>query len=231
MARMESWMKLAGLALVVAALAVGCETSTLEDQGTITLAELEGQTPEPVVTNENGEVVTDVTDETDTGGGEGEGEGEADGEDGEGGGGGTDEGGGTAGGWPAEIDGSIKWLHTDVSSWPVTSSLRVSFSGNTINFPYSKSKTWPALDGVNANPWVIAKIDGKWYAATFEWLRFGQTAKPKATVSGSHIKKSPMNGDWTPQSGQRVGIMVSGLARTQTRNVKERTDVVMVTWP
>ena len=52
MAQMKTWMKLACLALVTAALAVGCETSTLEDQGTVTLAELEGQTPEPVITNE-----------------------------------------------------------------------------------------------------------------------------------------------------------------------------------
>ena len=229
MARMETWMKMAGLALVVAALAVGCETSTMDDQGTITLAELEGQTPEPVVTNETGEVVTDDTGGTDTSGGETNNDGESSGggeSDTSGGGGGD-----ATGGWPAEIDGSIKWLHTDVSSWPVTSSLRVSFSGSTINFPYSKSKTWPAMDGVNANPWVIAKIDGKWYAGTFEWLRYGQTAKPKATVSGSHIKRAPMSGDWAPQSGQRVGIMVSGLARTQTRNVRERSAVVMVTWP
>ena len=226
MARMETWMKLAGLALMVMALAVGCETSALEDQGTITLAELEGQTPEPVVTNENGEVVTDVTDETDTGGDEGTG-GESEGEDEE-----EDGGGGSiTNGWPAEIDGSIKWLHTNVSSWPITTSIRVSFSGKMINFPYDKSRVWPAVDGVNGNPWVIAKIDGQWYAATFEWLGFGQTSKPKATVGGGNIKKSPMSGDWAPASGQRVGIMVSGLARSQTRNVKERSNVVMITWP
>ena len=230
MAHMKSWMKLAWLALVVAALAAGCETSTMEDQGTITLAELEGQTPEPVVTNENGEVVADVADETggddagDTAGG-----GDA-GDENEGGGGG---GGGTAAGWPAEIDGPIKWLHTDVSSWPVTASLNASV-GSSINMPYSKSKTWPEVDGVNANPWVIVKwTDGKWYAATFEWLRFGQTSKPKGVLDGSkgdHIKKSPLSG-WRPQSGERFGLMVSGLARTQLRNVKERTNVDMVTWP
>ena len=118
-------------------------------------------------------------------------------------------------------------------SWPVTASLNASV-GSSINMPYSKSKTWPEVDGVNANPWVIVKwTDGKWYAATFEWLRFGQTSKPKGVLDGSkgdHIKKSPLSG-WRPQSGERFGLMVSGLARTQLRNVKERTNVDMVTWP
>ena len=232
MAQMKTWMKLACLALVTAALAVGCETSTLEDQGTVTLAELEGQTPEPVITNETGEVVTDVTDETGTDGDDGEDGGDTGGGGGTDGGG-TDGGGGTAGGWPAEIDGPIKWLHTDVSSWPVTASLNASV-GSSINMPYSKSKSWPAVDGVNANPWVIVKwTDGKWYAATFEWLRHGQTSKPKGVLDGSkgdHIKKSPLSG-WRPKSGERFGLMVSGLARTQLRNVRERSNVDMVTWP
>lgn len=136
--------------------------------------------------------------------------------------------------WPAEITGPIKWLHTDVSSWPVTASLTANVDRGWINFPYSKSRTWPAVNGVNANPWVIVKwTDGRWYAATFEWLRFGQTSKPVGVLDGSrgdHIKKPPLS-NWRPHSGERFGIMVSGLARDGTRNVLERSNVVMVTWP
>jgi hypothetical protein len=47
---------------------------------------------------------------------------------------------------------------------------------------------------------------------------------------GDHIKIPPLSG-WHPASGERIGLMVSGLARTQQRNVKERSNVVMVTWP
>lgn len=136
--------------------------------------------------------------------------------------------------WPAEITGPITWLHTDVSSWPVTASLTASVDGGWIKFPYSKSSVWPAVNGVNANPWVIVKwTDGRWYAATFEWLRFGQTSKPVGVLDGSrgdHIKKPPLS-NWRPHSGERFGIMVSGLARDGTRNVLERSNVVMVTWP
>ena len=138
---------------------------------------------------------------------------------------------GSGGGFPAEINGPIHWLHTDVSSWPQTASLHASVGGGSINMPYDKAKAWPAVDGVNANPWVIVNVNGQWYAGTFEWLRHGQTAKPMSVLSGGgHIKVAPLS-SWRPRSGERIGLMVSGLARTSMRNVKERSNVVMVTWP
>ena len=213
MAKIETWMKLGGVALLAAALAAGCETSSTENEGTVTLNELQGI---ETTTDTTGTTTNAVTDGTDTTGGD------------TGGDSGTTN---TNSVWPAEIDGPIHWLHQNVTEWPVTADISVSFSGGRINFPYSKSRVWPAVDGVNGNPWVIAKIDGTWYAATFEWLSFGQTSKPMSTVGGGNIKASPMSGSWAPRSGQRVGIMVSGLARSKTRNVEERTRMVMVTWP
>lgn len=136
-------------------------------------------------------------------------------------------------GFPSEIDGPIKWLHHDVSSWPVTANMNAAVSKTTISFPYNKAKAWQAIDGVNANPWVIVKYNGQWYAATYEWLRYGQTSKPVGVLDGSkgdHIKVAPLN-KWTPKSGERIGLMVSGLARSSARNAKERSNVVMVTWP
>ena len=186
----------------------------MENEGTVTLAQLQGQTvpatEAPATETPATEAPATETPATES----------------------PSTGTPTEGGWPAEITGSIKWLHTDVSSWPVTASLSASVGG-TINMPYSKARVWPAVDGVNANPWVIVNMNGQWYAATFEWFRFGQTSKPKGVLDGSmgdHIKVSPLN-RWRPRSGERFGLMVSGLARTKMRNVKERSNVVMVTWP
>jgi hypothetical protein len=39
--------------------------------------------------------------------------------------------------WPAEIDGPITWLHTDVSGWPVTARMTASVGNGWIRFPYS----------------------------------------------------------------------------------------------
>ena len=134
-------------------------------------------------------------------------------------------------GFPAEINGPIHWLDTDVSGWAQTAALHASVGGGSIHLPYDKAKAWPAVDGANANPWVFVNLNGQWYAATYEWLRHGQTAKPMAVLSGGgHINIPPLSA-WRPHSGERIGLMVSGLARSSLRNVKERSNVVMVTWP
>ena len=210
MANAKTWMKIGAALLVAAALLAGCETGSEDNEGTVTLGELQGQTPVDSNTNTNAAPTPDPEDPEDPGTG-------------------TNA---PSGAWPSEITGSIRWLHTDVSSWPVTASLTANI-GSAINFPYSKANVWPAVDGANANCWVFVNLNGQWYAATFEWLRRGQTSKPKGVLDGSmgdHIKVSPLN-SWRPKKGERIGIMVSGLARTQMRNVRERSNVYMVTWP
>ena len=140
--------------------------------------------------------------------------------------------------WPAEISTPIKWLNPvgDITGWSETATLNAHVGGGTISMPYSKSQVWPARDGVNANPWAIVNINGQWYAGTFEYLRAGQTAKPMGVLAktggfGDHFKVAPLS-SWTPRSGERFGIMVSGLARgTSLRNVQERSNISMVTWP
>lgn len=135
------------------------------------------------------------------------------------------------GSFPAEITGTIHWLYPDVSSWPQTATLNASVAGGRINLSYDKAKIWPARSGANANPWVFVNLNGQWYAATFEYLRHGQTSKPTSVLAGNdHIKVAPLN-KWRARSGERIGLMVSGLARGGFRNVKERSNVVMVTWP
>ena len=139
------------------------------------------------------------------------------------------------GSFPSEISGTIHWLHPDVSSWPATAKLEASVGDGAISLPYDKARVWFAVKGANANPWVFVNLNGEWYAATFEYLRHGQISKPMAVLSktggmGDHIKVAPLS-KWRPTSGERIGLMVSGLARGGLRNVKERSNVVMVTWP
>lgn len=135
---------------------------------------------------------------------------------------------------------TIAWLHGDVSHWAITSDLtevRLPAPGQSgIDFRHTKAGKWPAavVDGttVEANPWVIAKIGGKWYAATCEWMRPGQTFKPVLNREnlGDHTKVSPLS-SWDPQPGEQVGFLVSGLVRNGARNIAERTQIVLVTWP
>ena len=142
-----------------------------------------------------------------------------------------------AGDWPAEL-ADVKWLHANVRDWPQTAKLTANVDAKNINFPYDKAGVWPVAtsgtgEGTNANVWAIVQISGKWFAATWEWLRKGQTSKPVGCLDGSkgdHFKVSPLN-KWRPKSGERFYLMVSGHARTASRNVKERSNPYKVTWP
>ena len=217
MMRRGQWLKAVWALWIAVAMGAGCETGSLDDLGTITLAELQGV----AVPAETTAAVTGTPATTTSGGEASETSSDT--------GGGTPTGGGTSG----EITGSIKWLGMDVSGWAQTASLNASVGGGTINMPYNKARVWPTVDGVNANCWAIANIGGQWYAATFEYLRPGQTSKPVGVLDGSkgdHFKVSPMS-SWRPRSGERFGLMVSGLARGGLRNVKERSNISMVTWP
>lgn len=143
-------------------------------------------------------------------------------------------------GWPAELS-SVVWLHANVRDWPATATIsRAAVAGGEIRFDYDKANIWPVAasgvgKGTNANVWAIVKIDGTWYAGTFEWLRKGQASKPvnvldRSGGKGDHFKVSPLS-TWIPRSGERFYVMVSGHARAAGRTVKERSQPKELTWP
>jgi hypothetical protein len=136
---------------------------------------------------------------------------------------------------------NVIWLGENVSVWPKTGNLSsVVFSGKYITLNYDKAKVWPYHDfgdmTLNANPWVFVKQpNGKWYAATWEWLRFGQITKGSAAVAADHIKRRELN-NFKPVPGRKYGFMVSTLVRGPQRaeddgGFSQRTNVKLATWP
>ena len=129
----------------------------------------------------------------------------------------------------------VTWLHADVSGWEQTATLReVRVTRDQICLDYDHADVWPADDSqgdaVVGNPWIFIEHDGRWWGATWEWLRPGQTCKNRRAVNGDHIKQDPF-WEFEPRAGDTYGFMVSGLARSNLRNARERTNVVMFTWP
>jgi hypothetical protein len=129
----------------------------------------------------------------------------------------------------------VTWLHADVSGWAVTSQVTdITIDSDTICIYHTKSGRWPVVGGGEGNPWVFAKIGGKWYAATYEYLRPGQTCKHIERSGewgiGPHTKREPLE-SWVPRKGELVGFMVSTFARDSTRTSNERSNIVMVNWP
>ena len=134
----------------------------------------------------------------------------------------------------------VTWLHTNVSGWPATSRITdISITPTEICIEHTKSGRWPTFRGdggviAEGNPWVFANVGGKWYAATYEFLRSGQTCKHIERRGewglGAHTKREPLE-SWVPRKGERVGFMVSTPARDSTRTSNERSNIMMVTWP
>lgn len=126
----------------------------------------------------------------------------------------------------------VIWLHTNVAAWPETSRItKASIGDPPICIHHTKAGKWPVHDGTEGNPWIFVNLDGKWYAATYEWLRPGQICKAITAANiGPHTKRAPLS-TWRPKSGELVGLMVSARARARADTVRERSNVVMVRWP
>lgn len=127
----------------------------------------------------------------------------------------------------------ITWLGVNVGGWDKKYKLRAYLDRNNIVYDQEATAAWP-VKGTNVkvtgNSWVIAKINGRWTAATHEWLRPGQKAKSRRSVHGDHIKRREFGPDWTPTVGEEYGFCVSGLCRDAKRNAKERTQIVTMIW-
>lgn len=119
----------------------------------------------------------------------------------------------------------LKYLHRNISEWMITTTLDVKVHGGHITLDYDKKGVWPPIQNVVASAWVIFNYKGKWIAATFEYLKPGQTVKE----SGFWI---PIDGiKWQPKSGETLYFNVSGLARDHRTNVEERSQTVKYIWP
>lgn len=134
----------------------------------------------------------------------------------------------------------VTFLHRpSVVTWSETSTiLDVTFDGEFIEFPHTMAGRWPTWtdpDGSvgEGNVWVFGQVNGRWYAATAEWLRPGQVRKRLTACCewgiGPHTKREPLE-SWVPQPGEWIGIMVSGRARDSGFSVEERSQVFWVQW-
>jgi hypothetical protein len=134
---------------------------------------------------------------------------------------------------------SIRWLHRDVSGWPITSRITdVSVSSSQICVDHTGAGRFPTSTfgsiQVEGNVWVFAQFGGQWYGATYDWLRPGQVCKGVTgpELGPDQIRIAPMDGSWRgPRSGDSVGFMVSARARDDVSAGAERTNIAVIRWP
>ncbi len=164
-----------------------------------------------------------------------------DGGDGGGGGGGGDGGGSGGSGGDAIDLSQVTFLHSDVSDWAVTSTvLDTNVETGFVCVYHTAAGQWPFStsvfdDGapIEGNIWIFAEFNGRWYGATWDWLRPGQECKSESAdaFGRDQIRIPPMDSSWVPQVGDQIGLMMSTIARTNLRAGEERTNVVLVDWP
>jgi len=133
----------------------------------------------------------------------------------------------------------VTWLHQDVSRWSITSTVTdVSITRSEICVDHTRAGRFPTSTfgtiQVEGNVWIFANINGRWYGATYDWLRPGQVCK--AVTGGElgpdQIRIAPLDASWPgPRSGETVGFMVSTRARDDVSAGEERTNIVLVKWP
>ena len=146
-------------------------------------------------------------------------------------------GGGVAG---DEIDPrAVTWLHTNVTNWAITSRVtNVTITRSEICVDHTGAGRFPTSGFgsivVEGNVWIFAQFGGRWYGATYDWLRPGQVCKgvTGGELGPDQIRIAPMDASWPgPRSGETVGFMVSTRARDGERAGEERTNIVLVRWP
>ena len=159
----------------------------------------------------------------------------------------------------------VTWLHplvgdrSIVAGWPATSTItgitiRDDRAGGGICVDHTKANSWPGApaDSIGhpnlaGNAWVFAKVDGRWYGGTYEWLGPGQICKLSVPPGGcgpgcghdrpsrelgKHVKTPPLDRSWVPRPGDQIGFMVSTMARFGPEGpLRERSNIVLVTWP
>jgi hypothetical protein len=138
---------------------------------------------------------------------------------------------------------NVVWGDTsEVAGWAVTAGFSpvVTGGGTGMNLNYDKAGVWPvgfplgcctSNDELVANAWIFIFRNGSWVASTWDWMRPGQTSKDTSNLFAPENALRGGLSDFSPQSGESYGFMMSCLARNSTRNCTERSDVIMVTWP
>ena len=139
----------------------------------------------------------------------------------------------------------VTWAYQNVSGWKVTAKLTGVTVTNgspapTICFTRDYPATWPKDPNAgitDAEMWVIAKVDGKWHGAVWEGVLVGgsqcSTTEAQAGQAPFIQAGSAPVDSWFPKSGEKVGFMISTIARgaAPSPTPNERTQIMLVTWP
>jgi hypothetical protein len=127
----------------------------------------------------------------------------------------------------------------NVGAWKITSKIvSASMGGDRYTIIRDPMNNWPSvqLDGWTkpsiGNWWVIGKCsDGRWHAATVDWLGPGKISMEKPFFNGRDDIHGFLS-TWRPHSGETAYAMQSTHARSGViGNNRQRTNIYKITMP
>ena len=152
---------------------------------------------------------------------------------------------------PETRDDIISPEGLDIVNWTKTSEItnvNINIENGQVCIPHTKAGQWNPTQNVNApsaedpvegNAWIIVPLDDdKDYAAPYDWLSAeGPCHMLNAETLSNLYEQLPQRtgvtelARWKPVSGDRIGFLVSGLAKSDLENVKERSNMLIITLP
>lgn len=146
---------------------------------------------------------------------------------------------------PAEAGGDLDltkviFLNPSPLNFPVNAEITsATVSGNRrVTVTFRKPGYTRSGNGkVDGNIWVFGKVNGQWYAGTFEWLLTGATQWSKnlewegGQAPFVQVEQKPLSDQFRPQEGETVYFMVSSMTRAGiVPGAQGRSNPFKATW-
>ncbi len=111
---------------------------------------------------------------------------------------------------------SVRWLDANISSYKKNGNLAMTVLKTYLVFEYNKTDSWN-----KAVVYMLVRKDGKWYCKNIKELKQYEI---EMNIEGVKIDKDPIT-NFEPGRGYRYGFVLAN------HDLKERTNLVTITWP
>lgn len=133
--------------------------------------------------------------------------------------------------WPLvkKYGGAEIGIAKDIASWPITRTFKIkSIGGMKLNSSIDGKAYVPSVDELSGNfNACVRQNDGQYICGSWDYCRASyQTVKTLANLAPGGTMANSFN----LHKGSEICFFYSGLARTNKRNVKERSNLECVEW-
>lgn len=132
---------------------------------------------------------------------------------------------------------TIVWDDLNVTDWATNVTMfDAAISGDMFSWKQTGA-TWTPVQKPGwtkeaiGNIWIVAKVNGVWRAATWDWIGPGVRQKQMPVWGDINDIHGSLEG-WVPVKGEEVGFLLTTFARAYHDPTNEqRTQIIKMVWP